>query len=338
MQETIRTETTLYGSPVDLGPVERLRWMCVKAQWLHPVQRVLRPPPGGRSCLREGRVLLLCYIDESGDAEALRSTYPQSAPVFVLVGMSVPQEAVRPLTWDFLQLKKELNPSLRQPQVQLSKVMTLEMKGSQLRADFRKDLGGRNTRRRAHRALDQIFTILEQHRCSLMGKIHVKIPDARKPKADRQTYSEAIAEMATTFQAQLTATRAAGMMILDARTKIKNVPNVMGINTRRFRSGGGEYPNLAESPVFGHSDTHVPLQVADILASAVLFPVACAEYCAGLSWNVHPHPRYREIKERYGERLQRLEYRYDGPDGRRRGGFQVIDPIECRPTHRLFRD
>lgn len=280
----------------------------------------------------------LCYVDESGDAEALRSYLPDCAPVFVLVGVTVPDSTVNQLIWDFLQLKKELNPSLDRDNVRLSNVIEHEMKGSKLRADVRKDRGARNVRRRAYRALDQIFGLLDQHNCQLVGKIVVKVPDAEHPPTDRAVYSQAIAEMAESFQAQLAAAGTSGMMVLDARTKVKNTPSVMGITTRRFRSGGSKFPNLVESPVFGHSDTHVPLQIADIVASAVLFPIACAEYCAELEWNTHPHPRYRDVKERYGERLQQLEYRYTDAEGVRRGGFQVIDPIDHRPTHLLFRD
>ena len=44
--------------------------------------------------------------------------------------------------------------------------------------------------------------------------------------------------------------------------------------------------------MFGHSDSHVALQVADILASAVLFPAACSAYCQALTWNQHIHPGY----------------------------------------------
>lgn len=278
----------------------------------------------------------LCFIDESGDAEALRTDLPDSPPVFVLVGVTVPRPSVNDLTWDYLALKKELNPSLCERQ--LSELIAFEMKGATLRKDLRKDRGRRNVRRRAYRALDKVFALLEAHNCQLVGKIIVKVPDHHTPMKDRAVYSRAIAEMAETFQSQLAAADTEGMMILDARTKVKNVPSVMGITTRRFKSGGSHYPNLVESPVFGHSDTHVPLQIADILASAVLFPIACTEYCADLSWNAHPHPRYRDIKERYGERLQKLEYRYTGADGQRRGGFQVIDPIDHRPTHLLFRD
>lgn len=280
----------------------------------------------------------LCYVDESGDAEPLRTDLSDSPPVFVLVGMTVPQPALTDVTWDFIQLKKEFMPSLQAKAVRFSDLIEAELKGSKLRKDMRKDRGSRNVRRRALGILDKTLTILETHNCQLVGKIVVKEVDPVDPVPERTVYSRAIAEMATSFEAQLAAARTDGIMILDARTKVKNTPSVMGITTRRYKSGGNLLPHLVESPVFGHSDTHVPLQIVDIVASAILFPLACLQYCSDLDWNVHPHPRYREVKEKFGERVSRLEYRYNDAEGVRRGGFQAIDPLEQRPTHLMFRD
>jgi hypothetical protein len=277
-----------------------------------------------------------CYVDESGDAESLRSDRPDSTPVFVLVGMTVPKVHAKNLAWDYLQLKKEYNPTLATGK--LSDLVAAEVKGSKLRKDLRKDRGSRNIRRRAVRYIDGVFDLIERHNCQLVGKIVVKEADAENPPSERATYSLAIAEMAHTFEAQLASASTPGLMILDARTKVKNTPSAHGITTRRFKTGGDPFPNFVDSPVFGHSDTHVHLQIVDIIASAVVFPIACVTYCSDLGWNAHPHPRYSEVRDQFGERLQRLEYRYTDADGNRRGGFQVIDPVEHRPTHRMFRD
>lgn len=302
-------------------------------------------PRSGHSCVALQNVTLvsedvrmhICYVDESGDAEALRSDLPESPPVFVLVGMTVPNQHSKSLAWDYLKLKKEYNPSLGD--CKLSDLIEAEVKGSKLRKDLRKERGSRNVRRRAARYLDATFDLLETHNCQLVGKIIVKQVDAERPPSDRATYSSAIAELAASFQAQLAAAGDDGLMILDARTKVKNAPSTLGITTRRFKTGGDAFPNFVESPVFGHSDTHVHLQIVDIIASAIVFPIACSVYCADHAhWNVHPHARYAEVKERYGRRLQNLEYRYTDSEGNWRGGFQVIDPIERRPTHHLFRD
>ncbi len=247
--------------------------------------------------------------------------------------MTVPSSQINALTWDYLHLKKQFNPSLEK--VQLSELIQFEMKGSSLRRDLRK--AGRNNRRRATHILDEVFSLLEKHNCQLVGKVIVKEVDVES-RGDKKIYSHTIAQLAESFEAQLSAANTNGMMVLDARTKVKNTPSTLGITTRRFRTGGGDYPSLVESPVFGHSDTHVPLQIVDLVASAVVFPIACIEYCSHLHWNAHPNPNHRAVKERYGPKLQALEYRYINGDGLKRGGFQVIDPISSRPTHLMFRD
>lgn len=279
----------------------------------------------------------ICYVDESGDAEPLRSNLPESPPVFALVGMTVPRAHLKSLAWDYLQLKKEYNPTLSGGS--FSELIAAEVKGAKLRKDLRKDRGSRNVRRRALRYLDATFDLLESHGCRLVGTIVVKAADDGRDSSESAVYGSGIAAIATSFQAGLASAGEDGLMILDARTKYKNTPVTLGITTRRYRSGGDLFANFVESPTFGHSDAHVHLQIVDIVASAVVFPVACTVYCDGYAtWNVHPHERYAEIRERFGRRLQDLEYRYRDADGSWRGGFQVHDRVDRRPTHHLFRD
>ncbi|MCL2780069.1 MAG: DUF3800 domain-containing protein [Actinomycetia bacterium] len=67
------------------------------------------------------------------------------------------------------------------------------------------------------------------------------------------------------------------------------------MTTRRYRHGGGRgglYPQLVESPVFGHSDTHVLLQIADVLASALIYSCACAAYLPPTPGDPHLDPAY----------------------------------------------
>lgn len=79
--------------------------------------------------------------------------------------------------------------------------------------------------------------------------------------------------------------------------------------------------------MFGHSDSHVALQVADILASAVLFPAACSAYCQALTWNQHIHPGYDQIRAQFGPRLKALQYRYFDPSLQVwRGGIYPTGP------------
>jgi len=278
---------------------------------------------------------LFCYVDESGTCDPYVPADLGSSPVFVLAGISVPAAQQKSLTMAYVRLKKEFEPQLQRDDRTLSDLIRFEVKGSKLRRDIRSDRAGRNVRRRALGYLDKTVRLLEDHGCRIMGKVVVKTE--LRVLDDKREYPKAIQEMAVCFDSQAAASRTQGIMILDSRTKVKNEGNVHSITTRRFRQGGDFYPNLIEAPVFGHSDTHVPLQIADILASGIIFPIACLEYTAASDDNFHRHENFSQIKDLLGSRLAHLEHRYVNLDGINRGGFQVIDPVERRGTHLLFR-
>lgn len=276
--------------------------------------------------------MYFCYVDESGSDEMLDEEHPAASPVFALMGLIVPGDRQKSLIWDFLRLKKTLRPQLAGPKVKLSELVRAEIKGSDVRADVR-DTTSRRRRRGGVRVMDQVLTLLETHQCGLIGKVVVKQPDVRMDQVG--VYTSAVAELAASFNSQLSVAGDEGIMILDAQTKTKNVANVHTITTRKFRSGGDPLPHLVEAPLFGHSDTHVPLQIVDLVVSSMIFPMACRAYQGHLDWSVHCHPNYQEITARFGERLRALEYRYkDG--GYRRGGVRVTDIAERRPSLALY--
>lgn len=272
--------------------------------------------------------MFLCYLDESGDEHALRT--PTDPPVLVIGGIVVAERASKLLTWDFLQLKKTYNRVLDRPETKLSDLIAFEVKGSNLRADLR------STSRRRHRSaigfLDRLLDLLDRHNVSLVSEIHVK----GGKDLSRWVYGESVAALAGRFEAQLRAAETSGIMVLDARTKSKNVPSVQRITTKRFKSGGGGFAHLVESPVFGHSDAHVLLQIADIVVSALLFPMACAGFCLCLLDNVHPSSTYLGVRERYGPRLRSLEYRHVDHDGSLVRGVRVHDHMNRQSTIALF--
>lgn len=275
-------------------------------------------------------LVLLCYVDESGDEQQLRT--PSDPPVLVIGGIVVDHQRAKTLIWDYLQIKKKYSPSLNAPGVKLSDVVRFEVKGSDIRKDIR--MGSRRQSRRAYGFLDDVMGLIEATSVTIVGEIHIKGDSPLK----RWVYSDAIAAMAEQFEAQLRAAEAPGMMILDARTKHKNVPSVHHVTTKRFKTGGDPFPHLVEAPLFGHSDAHVVLQIADIVVSALLFPMACAAYCSSLIYNIHLNDRFVDVKRRYGGRLQVLEHRYLNGDGRRAGGVRVTDHLNRQPSLALYKD
>jgi hypothetical protein len=274
----------------------------------------------------------LCYVDEAGSSELCTVKAPDSSPLLALAGLIVAEPPAKQLAWNFLKLKKEFRPHLASDKTRLSEVIRTEVKGSDLRADIR--ASSRRRRRAAFGFIDSVLELLEGSNCTVIGEVIVK--PAEQGLRDEAVYPDSIANMAQAFNSHLAAASTTGMMILDSRTKWRNVGSVHGITTRKFTSGGDKLAALAEAPVFGHSDAHVLLQVADIIVSAVVYPMGCAAFCEDLEWNTHAHERYDECWNRYGARLRNLEYRYVDASGERRGGFRVRDHRRQRQSHRLF--
>lgn len=274
--------------------------------------------------------MLLAYLDESGDELPLRT--PEDPPVLVIAGIVVSHENVKNLVWEFLQLKKRYNPSLAKEGVRLSELIRLEVKGSSLRKDVRS--GGRRNRRRALGFLDRVLKLITDEGASVIGEVYIK---GANPLS-AWVYPQAVAKIAVGFEHQLQAADTQGLIIMDARTKVKNTPSVHRLTTARFKSGGDLVPHLVESPTFGHSDAHVVLQIADILASALIFPMACVGYCNTLVHNVHLNDEYAVLRTRYGQKLNGLQYRYITDAGKKVGSLRVIDRLNGQPSRALYDD
>jgi Protein of unknown function (DUF3800) len=89
-------------------------------------------------------------------------------------------------------------------------------------------------------------------------------------------------------------------------------------------------------PTFGHSDNHVGLQIADLLASTLIYPMATYAYCRGHVQNVHVDQNFGHLTARYGSRLRDLQYRFVDGEQRRRGGLVVDDKLGQRSGALLF--
>lgn len=126
-------------------------------------------------------------------------------------------------------------------------------------------------------------------------------------------------------------------MIIDNSTPGVNSNVAHSVFTQKFKSAGDSYPRLLEMPTFGGSDNHVGLQIADILGSGLIAPMAGRAYCDGHITGPHVHPRYDEIKQRFGSRVSSLQFAYRDQKGDRCGGFIVSDKLGNRHSGYLFR-
>ena len=138
------------------------------------------------------------------------------------------------------------------------------------------------------------------------------------------------------FQQYLQTTNRQGLIVLDSRYKEANTNVSHSVFTQKFQAAGDAYGRLMEMPMFGHSDNHAGIQAADMICSAFLFPMSAFVYCQGQVTNLHVHLQYYRIRDLFGERLKRLQFRYQGANNYWRGGITASDALGRQRGSVLF--
>jgi hypothetical protein len=274
------------------------------------------------------------YVDEAGDLQSL-PPHPNrdiDQPVFVLAGIFADYTRLDSLTNDFLVLKKQFFPGLGYRSGSHLDAVLPEIKGSDLRRTILR--GNRNSRRQVFGFLDHLFRLLEANDTLIVARVWIK-PLGRGFRST-PVYTASVQRLYEVYDHYLTTAQDYGLCLLDSRTKGLNVPIAHSIFTQKFKTAP-KYPRIVELPGFVHSDNHVGIQIADLLCSALLAPIAGSTYCAGHVQNVHADPGYGQIKQRYGQRIKALQYRYPDATGRWRGGITVSDGIAGRNSALMFR-
>lgn len=273
----------------------------------------------------------ICYIDESGDGRRPDRSKPDLPPAFVICGLVVEGGSLADLTTGFLQVKERFHPG-KAGQRSLDGILN-EVKGSEIRRDIRS--GSRRRTRAAFGFLDQITDLLSTCDVGILGRIWIK--DRTTDSDERSMYTFSIQNIVEHFQHDLEKTSASGLVICDSRSNSLNENVAHSVFTKMFKQSGNAYPNMVEMPVFGHSKNHAGLQLADLITSALVFPLACRTYSQGYTTGPHVDPAYDKLKGRYGLWLRNHQIRYPNADGKWVGGLTVSDPVGRRSGADLFR-
>jgi hypothetical protein len=175
--------------------------------------------------------------------------------------------------------------------------------------------------------------LLERYQAKIFGRVWIK--GIGLPINGRAIYTSSIQAICGDFQRLLDLENNHGVIVADSRTPVLNSDVSHSIFTQKFRAAGDSYSRVLEMPTFGHSENHVGLQLADLLTSGLLFPIACYAYCSGRVNNIHVHAKYATIKAMFGPRLLALTYRYN-EGGRPRGGITVDDKLAARNNTLMF--
>lgn len=275
----------------------------------------------------------LCYVDESGKAETPTTDDPSCQPVMVIAGVAVPEEQIYSLTSDWIDLKREFWPSVAQKGRGRLDAILHDVKGVRLRDGLRAD-ASRRRRQHAVGFLDSFVSLLEQYEARVVGRITVKALGSAND--DMGIHSSALQFICGAFHSVLPPDER-GMVVVDSQTYWHNHQLAHSIFTQRF-GRSHRFAQLVDLPVFGHSDNHAGLQLADVLCSALLAPIACSVYASDLSdWNVHCAPDFLELRERYGQRLHGLTFRWFNPRSEiTTRSLVVADAINNAPTRLMW--
>jgi hypothetical protein len=267
--------------------------------------------------------MMVFYVDEAGCLGTLPTATSPIQPVFTLAGVILQRERLKDFTLDWLHLKERFFPNLRPPTADFLDWIMIEIKGSELRKSIR--LGARDPRRHALGFMDNFLDLLERNQARLLGRIYVK--PVGPVFNGRSVYTSVIQALAVEFEQYLQATNRQGLMVLDSRNKPANTNVSHSVFTQKFQAAGDAYDRLMEMPMFGHSDNHAGIQAADMICSAFLFPMAAYVYCQGHVTDPHVHLQYYRIRDLFGERLKRLQFRHQDANQWWRGGITVSDAI-----------
>ena len=248
----------------------------------------------------------------------------------VIAGLIVPASVISQLTADLLSLNQRFYPNKAARRLDY---VLKEIKGSKLRAATRSD--SRRQRRHAAQVLDGIVEILEKYDLQILGRLWIKEPTTGLQPSETYTFS--IQDIARHFNHFLEAHDSQGLLLCDSRRHGQDVEVAHSVFTRKHKVSGDEVPRLVEPVVFGRSENHAGLQLADIIASALLFPIGARVYCDEQESNVYTNQRFEELRSRYATRLSARRYLYRDVDGKTRGGVVVSDRLHRKPSGRLFR-
>jgi hypothetical protein len=277
----------------------------------------------------------LCYFDESGDSSQPTSLSPPSniQPLFIVLGLFIDATHLHALTKRFIDLKYRFHPRLFQQGDRYLRRLMTEVKGSNIRADFRK--ANKGTWKSHLQFLSELLKLLDSLDAKIVSRAVIKSPDV--PFNGNKVYTSAVQDICRHFNRFLVDLKGQGLVIADHRTPGDDKTVAFSIGTQKFRTLGDPYERIVECPTFACSDVHAGIQIADLVVSTVINPIAAYTYCLGQYSSVHVSKNYFEIKRRLAPLIKQLRFGYQDDGGKWRGGITINDRLGKKSSSEFFK-
>ena len=128
-------------------------------------------------------------------------------------------------------------------------------------------------------------------------------------KSDAIFYGHSVLKIASKFELFLEEHYTSGLLIADSRKTSENERTTHSLFTQKH--SGTKLRKINEVVTYGHSTNFAMLQLADIVCSAVLFPMFCYSFARSIPDisldNININEGYGEIARRYSEKIKHLQ-------------------------------
>lgn len=242
----------------------------------------------------------ICYIDEAGCPGYLPANNTEIQPILIIAGLALPKEALDSIGRQFIKIKQQYLYGETKPNFRHQDVLN-ELKGADLRKDIREGIKAKADK--AHKLAHQILEILVTHGAELYGQVIIKVPDDKFDGT--RLYADAMMRIAKDYHQLLDKELSNGLIVADFRESEINGKVSQPISLAMWEQKN-TFPRFELPPTFGNSNSHVGLQIADIIISTLLMPLALAKFGEYIPEGVHKKSGDLLNFKRYEKRLKRL--------------------------------
>lgn len=272
----------------------------------------------------------ILYVDESGGNEA-PSLNNIATPVMAVTGVAFEAGRLSDLTSDFIDFKAAMFPKKFENLISPSAHLSTEIKGSELLHMYR--ASGRNKRRFAHKFVSNLIELVEKHDGKVAARVWVK---DYENVLEQGNYNYAFQNIARIFSSHLKVNKDVGIVIADSRDHRGNSSVSKSILDRGLRNSS--FSSLVDVPVYGTSNNHAGIQIADLVSTCLVFPIAISAYCnRELITGVHSPDKYDEVRTMFVDDLERMQMTAYGRQGKILNGILAsgVDRIKLPPMSQI---